>query len=152
MDLATYIIKQNAEKNDKIQQEVLSKVLMRSNLYDKEASEFSFLYPLWEPNYLYKKDWIIRYNNALYRIGQDHTSQSNWIPGTSGTEALYSKIEFTEEGYEVWQEWDGVSGIYAKDQIVKDPTDGQLYKSLIDNNVWGPPSTQPNYWQLYVET
>ena len=35
------------------------------------------------------------------------------------------------------------------DQVVRDPTDEQLYKSLIDNNVWGPPSKQPNYWDLY---
>lgn len=120
------------------------------SLPDSKIMNYTFM--PWEPDFEYKKDWIVTYNDDLYRIGQDHTSQSNWIPGTAGTEALYSKIEITEEGYEVWKEWDGVSGIYAKDQIVKDPTDGQLYKSLIDNNVWGPPSTQPNWWQLYTES
>ena len=119
-------------------------------LSNSELRNYNFM--SWQPGYDYKKDWIIEYDGNLYRIGQDHTSQAQWIPGTPGTESLYSKIEITEEGYEVWKEWDGVSGIYAKDQIVRDPTDEQLYKSLIDNNVWGPPSTQPNYWQLYVET
>ena len=152
MDLATYFIKKNVEENDKIQYNALSRILMRTNLCDKEARSFASLYPLWEPNYSYKKDWIIQYNNILYRIGQDHTSQEQWVPGAEGTTALYSKIEITEEGYEVWKEWDGVSGIYAKDQIVKDPTNDQLYISKIDNNVWGPPSTQPNWWQLYTES
>ena len=106
-------------------------------------------YPEWQVGFDYKKDWIIRHGENLYRIGQDHTSQEQWVPGADGTTALYSKIEITEGGYEVWQEWDGVSGSYANGQIVQDPTDEQLYKSLIDNNVWGPPSKQPNYWDLY---
>ena len=106
-------------------------------------------YPEWQVGFDYKKDWIIRHGENLYRIGQDHTSQEQWVPGADGTTALYSKIDISEDGYETWQEWDGVSGAYAKDQVVRDPTDEQLYKSLIDSNVWGPPSKQPNYWDLY---
>ena len=124
-------------------------MLMRSNLTDTEALNYISVYPEWVVGFDYKKDWIIRHGEDLYRIGQDHTSQEQWVPGADGTTALYSKIEITESGYEVWQEWDGVSGSYAKDQIVRDPTDEQLYKSLIDNNVWGPPSEQPGYWELY---
>ena len=60
---------------------------------------------------------------------------------------MYSAIKIDEEtGYETWKAWDGVSGIYAKDQIVKDPNDGLLYKSTIANNVWGPPSSFSTYW------
>ena len=124
-------------------------LLMRANLTDKEAVTYISAYPEWQVGFDYKKDWIIRHGENLYRIGQDHTSQEQWVPGADGTTALYSKIEITESGYEVWQEWDGVSGSYANGQIVQDPTDEQLYRSLIDNNVWGPPSEQPNYWELY---
>ena len=124
-------------------------LIMRANLTNKEAATYISVYPEWQVGFDYKKDWIIRYGEDLYRIGQDHTSQEQWIPGADGTTALYSKIEITEGGYEVWQEWDGVSGSYANGQIVQDPTDEKLYKSLIDNNVWGPPSEQPNYWELY---
>lgn len=124
-------------------------LIMRANLTDVEAVSYISVYPEWVVGFNYKKNWIIRYNDELYRIGQDHTSQEQWVPGADGTTALYSKIEITESGYEVWQEWDGVSGSYANGQIVQDPTDEQLYKSLIDNNVWGPPSKQPNYWDLY---
>ena len=124
-------------------------ILMRQNLSDTEALDYISVYPEWVVGFNYKKNWIIRYNDELYRIGQDHTSQEQWVPGADGTTALYSKIEITESGYEVWQEWDGVSGSYANGQIVQDPTDEKLYKSLIDNNVWGPPSKQPSYWDLY---
>lgn len=127
----------------------IAPIIMREDLTDTEASNFKQFYPEWVVGVEYKKNWIIRYGENLYRIGQDHTSQEQWVPGADGTTALYSKIDISEDGYETWQEWDGVSGAYAKDQVVRDPTDEQLYKSLIDSNVWGPPSEQPNYWELY---
>ena len=131
---------------------VIATMLMRANLTDREAFNCQTFYPEWQVGIDYKKDWIVQYDGSLYRIGQDHTSQEQWVPGADGTTALYSKIEITEGGYEVWQEWDGVSGSYANGQIVQDPTDERLYKSLIDNNVWGPPSEQPDYWELYIES
>lgn len=130
----------------------ISPIIMRADLTDKEASASKPLFPQWQVGFDYKKDWIISYNGELYRIGQDHTSQEQWTPGSEGTTALYSNITISEEGYETWKEYDGVSGTYAKDQIVIDPTDSQRYKSKIDNNVWGPPSEQPNYWELYIES
>lgn len=127
----------------------ISPILMRSEMSDMEAVKAKYFFPEWVPNFEYKQGWIISYNDSLFRIGQDHTSQDTWIPGEERIGALYSKIELTEEGYEIWKEWDGVSGSYAKDQIVQDPNDGKLYKSLIENNVWGPPSEQPSFWALY---
>ena len=118
-------------------------------LTDKQAFSMDKLFEHYSVGRGYVKGEIFIYGEDLYRVGQDHTSQGQWVPGADGTTALYSKIEITEGGYEVWQEWDGVSGSYANGQIVQDPTDEQLYKSLIDNNVWGPPSKQPNYWDLY---
>lgn len=128
---------------------VIAPIIMREDLTVSEALNFKQFYPEWTVGFNYKKNWIIRYGENLYRIGQDHTSQGQWIPGADGTTALYSKIDISDDGYETWQTYDGVSGTYAKDQIVRDPTDEQLYKSLIDNNVWGPPSEQPDYWELY---
>lgn len=138
----------SVDTNLSVMSNAISPMIMRENLTDAEALVCKKFYPEWKIDFNYKKDWIVRYENNLYRIGQDHTSQEQWIPGSDGTTALYSKIEI-EEGFEVWKEWDGVSGSYAKDQIVKDPTDNNLYKSKIDSNVWGPPSEQPDYWELY---
>ena len=130
----------------------IAPIIMRANLSDKEAVNLEMFYPEWTTGVDYKQNWIIRYDGSLYRIGQDHTSAEQWIPGTEGTDSLYSKIEITESGYEIWKEWDGVSGSYASGQIVEDPNDNQLYISKIDSNVWGPPSEQPTYWELYVES
>lgn len=127
----------------------LPSIFMRADLTDAEALSCSEMYPEWTIGFSYKKDWIISFENQLYRIGQDHTSQEQWKPGETGTESLYSAISFSGD-YEVWKEWDGISGSYAINQIVKDPNDGKLYKSKIPNNVWGPPSTQPDYWEEYT--
>lgn len=121
------------------------------DLTDEQALSIPRLFDGWAVGKEYKKDYIVRYNGELYRIGQTHTSQEQWKPGDEGTTALYSHITLTEEGYEEWKTWDGVSGIYAEGQIAEDPDDGQLYKSKIPNNVWGPPSQQPMYWELYKE-
>lgn len=121
------------------------------NLTDEQALSIPLLFDEWVVGKEYKKDYIVRHNGELYRIGQDHTSQEQWEPGGEGTTSLYSHITITEEGYEVWKAWDGVSGMYDEGQIVKDPEDSQLYKSKLPYNVWGPPSQQPMYWELYKE-
>lgn len=125
---------------------------MSINLADEQALEIPLLFDEWAVDIFYKKDRIIRHNDELYRIGQDHTSQAQWVPGETGTTALYSHIEIGGDNYEVWKEWDGVSGIYQQGQIVHDPyDDNNLYKSKIPNNVWGPPHEQPAYWDPYTE-
>ena len=122
------------------------------NLTDEQSLELDLLFETWNVGMNCKKDHIVRYEGELYRIGQDHTAQEQYKPGDEGTTALYSHIKITEEGYEVWKAWDGVSGIYAKDQIVEDPEDGKLYKSKIPNNTWGPPHSTPDFWDLYSES
>lgn len=141
----------SATKDSSVVTEAFPSILMRANLSDGEAVKFTDMYPVWTPGETYKLDWIVRYevDGELYRIGQPSIVASNvYKPGDPGTESIYSHISFDESGYEEWKEWDGISGKYDKDQIVSDPFDGgNLYKSKIPNNVWGPPSQQPNYWE-----
>lgn len=142
----------NARKQTEQSQQLSTAVtiFVRANadsFTNEQLISVSSFFPDWETGHKYTKGEIINYNGNLYRIGQDHTSQSNWLPDSAGVTALYSAIKIDDEtGYETWKAWDGVSGIYAKDQIVKDPNDGLLYKSTIANNVWGPPSSYAAYW------
>ena len=140
---------QNLTRNAALISSVMPSIIMRADLTDAEAVQFKDIYPEWTIGQTYKQNWILRYNGELYRIGQPEiTASETYKPGDVGTESIYSHIEISEEGYEVWKEWDGVSGIYQQDQIVHDPFDeGNLYKSKIPNNVWGPPHEQPDYWE-----
>ena len=125
------------------------------DISDKTAGKIPLLFPDFMETLgsTFKYKQIIRHKGELYRIGQPEiTTSMVYIPGQTGTEAIYSHIEISEGGYEVWKEWDGTSGIYKQDQIVVDPFDNdRLYISKIPNNVWGPPHEQPMYWKYYGE-
>lgn len=122
-----------------------------ADIPDAQAVTIPLLFKKWTPGEKYTLHEIVRYevDGELYRIGQPEITTSNvYKPGDIGTESIYSHIKINEEGYEEWKPWDGISGIYKQDQIVSDPYDeGNLYKSKIPNNVWGPPSQQPTYWK-----
>lgn len=147
---------EKAAKTELIRQQQLqtaSMLFVRANaktLTNEQALSVSLLFDEWVKDKDYEEDQIIRHKGELYRIGQDHTSQEIYPPDAEGVTALYSHITIDEEtGYEEWKPWDGVSGIYQTDKPVIDPTDGQVYISKIPNNVYGPPSQQPLYWELY---
>ena len=121
-----------------------------ASIPDAQAVQIPLLFREWKVGDSYTRNEIIQHDGELYRIGQDHTAQAQWVPGSTGTTALYSHIEIGEDNYEVWKPWDGVSGIYQKDQIVHDPEDdNNLYISLIPNNTWGPPHSVPSLWKRY---
>lgn len=125
--------------------------LNSASIPDAQAVAIPLLFKKWTPGEKYTLHEIVRYevDGELYRIGQPEIRALNvYKPGDIGTESIYSHIKINEEGYEEWKPWDGISGIYKQDQIVSDPYDeGNLYKSKIPNNVWGPPSQQPTYWK-----
>lgn len=136
------------------QLKVATRMLVRSrsaDLTDAEAYEVSMLLKTWTVGETYTQGEVISYGGELYRCGQPSiTASETYKPGDEGTAALYSHIERQGE-YEVWQAWDGVSGIYALGQVVIDPEDGKAYESLVQNNVWGPPHSQTDLWKLKEE-
>lgn len=144
--------KETRQRNAQIQLAMPMMVQLNSaSIPDAQAVTIPLLFKKWTPGETYTLHEIVRYevDGELYRIGQPEITASNvYKPGDIGTESIYSHIKINEEGYEEWKPWDGISGIYKQDQIVSDPYDeGNLYKSKIPNNVWGPPSQQPTYWE-----
>lgn len=127
---------------------LLGQLIMRVTLDDDTARTYSTFYPEWMPNVEYQKDWIIKYNNQLFRIAQTHTSQEQWIPGETGTESLYTSISVDSSGHETWKQPTGAHDAYNIGDIVN--YNGTLYKSLIDGNVWAP-DVYPAGWEVYTE-
>lgn len=126
-----------------------------ASIPDTQAITIPLLFKKWTPGETYTLHEIVRYevDGELYRIGQPEITALNvYKPGDVGTESIYSHIEISEEGYEVWKEWDGISGIYKQGQVVQDPFDNNnLYISKIPNNTWGPPHEQPDLWDPYTK-
>lgn len=69
---------------------------LRAGATDNQALEAQYLYPSWKPDTAYTMADRLLYGDVLYRVLQDHTSQSDWTPDI--TPALYTVVEAVHTG------------------------------------------------------
>ena len=93
----------------------------------------------------YVKDDKVLYNNVLYKILQNHTSQEGWTP--TSAPSLFAKV-LTSEGEILDWEQPSSTNPYMKGDKVR--YNGKVYESLIDNNVWAP-DAYPLGWKEIEE-
>lgn len=115
---------------------------------DEQAIEVPDLYPEFEFDHEYRQNDRFQYDGKLYKVNQDHTSQEQWVPGTEGTESLYTNLMLNDAGHQIWKQPTGAHDAYNTGDVVE--YKGTLYKSLIDGNVWAP-DAYPQGWQEYSE-
>lgn len=65
---------------------------------DQTALRMIAFYPEYEVDHQYKKDEKFVSAGSLFKVLQDHTSQSTWVPGATGTESLYTRIDEKHDG------------------------------------------------------
>ena len=65
-------------------------------LPDEEAETVKALFPEWQTGIAYITGKRLQYDGKLYKVRQDHTSQSDWTPDI--TPALYEVIDATHSG------------------------------------------------------
>lgn len=124
--------------------------MFAQSLTDDEAMEIATIYPKYEIGKRYKTNDMFTYGkNAvgdpqLFRVLQDHISQSDWPPNI--TPSLYYLIGLTEDGFPVWSQPSGAHDAYNNGDIVSH--NGLLYVSLIDGNVYSP-EEYPAGWKFY---
>ena len=105
-----------------------------ATLTDEQAIELSVLYPLWAIGIEYAVDTVIRYEDALYRCVQAHTSQADWTPPSAP--ALWVKIADPSEEWPVWVQPTGAHDAYAMGAKVSHLE--KHWTSDIDANVYEP--------------
>lgn len=105
-----------------------------ASLSDSDALDGVELFPVWATGVEYEADYRVRYNGALYRCLQTHTSQDAWNPIDAAS--LWAKVLIPDPG--VIPEWEQPSATnpYMKGDKVKH--NGSTWESDIDNNVWEP--------------
>lgn len=64
---------------------------MSKNATDEEALDNKEAFPRWETDRVYFIDERVRYNDQLYRVLQQHRSQSDWTPDIAVS--LYSIVK-----------------------------------------------------------
>lgn len=126
----------------------LRKVIERlaTSLDDDSALETPALFPNWSGDGVdYIVDDRVRYNNILYKVLQNHTSQLTWAPADAPS--LFAKVLSSEESIPVWEQPDSTNAYMIGDRVYYPDADGNIYESLIDNNIWSPVA-YPAGWKL----
>lgn len=109
-------------------------VTLRNSAADEQALKASALYPKWKVGTDYQKDERVLYNNILYKVLTDHTSQADWTPDAAPS--LFAKVLIPDKN--VIPEWEqpDSSNPYSKGNKVTH--NGKTWRSTIDGNVWEP--------------
>ena len=116
----------------------------RTILTNEQASEVPSLFPSWDGdsvNYIAGKRVI--YNNKLYTVLQNHTSQSGWTP--TDAPSLFAEVLAGQGGTDIgeWVQPDSTNPYMTGDRVM---FNGEVWESLIDNNVWSP-AAYPAGWK-----
>ena len=109
-------------------------VKLRELATDEMSLQVPNLYPTWKVEVEYKVGQRVLYDETLYKVLQDHTSQETWTPDVSAS--LFAKVLIPDEN--VIPEWvqPDSTNAYMKDDKVT--YKGKTYVSTVDNNVWAP--------------
>lgn len=103
------------------------------NQTDETLIDNKAAFQLWNGNGLeVKAGEIYLYNDELYRVVQDHTTQNDWAPDI--TPALYTKISVEE--FPQWVQPTGAHDSYMKGAKVSD--EGKRWVSNKDYNIYKP--------------
>ena len=118
-----------------------------SSVSDDAALTIPEIFPVWSANSVeYKTGDRVSYENVLYKVLQDHTSQENWKPDVSPS--LFAKVlTSTDNTPKPWEQPDSTNAYKKGDKVTYN---GKIYESLIDNNVWSPDG-YPAGWQEITE-
>lgn len=114
------------------------------SLDDVDALEAKELYPQWSENVVdYEIGQRVRYEGILYKVLQNHTSQPNWTP--TNAPSLFAKVLIPDpEVIPDWEQPDSTNPYMRGDKV---RFEGNVYESVIDNNIWSPAS-YPAGWSL----
>lgn len=101
---------------------------------DAVAIEGTILFPEWKPEVAYVTGTRVKYNDVLYKVLQDHTSQETWTPVDAPS--LFAQVLIPDENViPEWVQPESTNPYMKGDKVT---FEGAVYQSTIDNNVWAP--------------
>jgi hypothetical protein len=119
---------------------VLAGMVLEGDLLPDEIDALLSVYPVWEPDTWYEQGGLIRHNDQLYQINQEHTSQTHYPPDSEGVTALYSKT-VPDNVIPVWVQPTGAHDSYQVGDFVQWP-EGTVWECTAGdgsgNNSWEP--------------
>ena len=123
-------------------QQELAMSFLADNLTDEQAVQVPLIFEAWQVGVNYKVGKKLVYEEVLYKVLQDHTSQETWTP--KDAPSLFARVLVDDGGAVLdWVQPDSTNP-YMKGDRVK--FEGKIYESLIDNNIWSP-TAYPAGWK-----
>lgn len=109
-------------------------VKLREMATDEQSLQVPNLYPMWKEEVNYSVGERVLYNNILYKVLQNHTSQADWTPDAAIS--LFAKVLIPDENViPEWVQPDSTNPYMTGDKV---SYDGNTWVSTVDNNVWAP--------------
>lgn len=112
-----------------------SLIKLRDSLNDEVALTAVDVYPEWRPNgEEYVAGQRVKYDNVLYKVLMNHTSQETWTP--KDAPSLFAKVltPDTDIIYP-WEQPDSTNPYMKGDKVTHNE---KTWVSDVDNNVWEP--------------
>lgn len=107
---------------------------LREMATDEMSLQVPNLYPLWKENVTYIIGDRVLYNDILYKVLQEHTSQADWTPDIAVS--LFAKVLIPDEDViPEWEQPDSTNAYMIGDKV---KYDNKYWISTIDYNVWKP--------------
>lgn len=97
---------------------------------------------LWSAGKNYSVGEIVIYDSHVYTVIQAHFSQPDWTPDVAVS--LFAPAFRQEDVVTEWQQPGSTNPYMAGDRVL---FQGNVYESLIDNNVWSP-TDYPQGWVM----
>ena len=116
--------------------------MMAESLDDETAEQNPNVFAEWEIGKEYTKDYKFRYQNVVYKVLQDHTSQADWTPDVAVS--LYVRVHNVDPTvYEPWVQPTGSHDAYEKgakvSHLKNEEGNDRHWVSTFDGlNVWEP--------------
>lgn len=148
-----YVNSKSVETEVEKSQEVFNELAQAYTLdmaTDEQAFQMRYLYPDFDPNgHEYKKDdrFLWSENNKFYKVLQNHTSQSTWLPDNAPS--LYVEISDPSVEWPAWKQPTGAHDAYSIGDKVSH--NEEHYISQINGSTTVPGSDE-RWWKKVVET
>ena len=107
---------------------------MAESVDDETALDHIEAFPKWEINHEYETGFRCRYNDVLYKVLQNHTSQASWTPDVATS--LFVRVDDPAIEWPEWVQPVGAVDAYAAGAKVSH--NNKHWVSDVDNNVWEP--------------
>lgn len=122
----------------------IGKIVANQVTDDVVALSIQEFYDIWEVGISYCVGRYITYNDILYKVLIEHTSQAAWTPDISP--GLFAKVLIDPSGETIpeWVQPDSTNAYMIGDKV---KFEGNVYESVIDNNIWSP-TAYPAGWKL----